>query len=126
MKKWWYREDIEETNPHQPGVLEWFTLDEIISTLEHVNQIREASPFQMQALEYLKQYRDLLALIEKQHEEITPWLEGGINERPQDHSRAGAGSGGKAPGRMRGNGVDIAELGQPYCQQPCEKLDTWR
>ena len=67
---------IEETNPHQPGTLAFYTLDEVIDTLERVNQIRELGLLDMQALEYLKQYRDLLALIDKQHKEITPWLEG--------------------------------------------------
>ena len=66
MSKWWYNEGVEETGPYQPGTLpERYTLDEIIEMLESVERIQKTSPLHQQALEYLKQYRELLALIDQ-------------------------------------------------------------
>ena len=77
MNKWWYSEGNEETNPRQPGELpERYTLDEIIDALEQVERVRETSRMQKQSLEYLKQYRKLLVLIDQwQRSAVQKWPE---------------------------------------------------
>ena len=65
--KWWYSE---------PPELARYTLDEVIDALEQVERIRETSRMQKQALEYLKQYRELLVLIDQwQRSAVQKWPE---------------------------------------------------